>query len=64
MARTMISEAYVGLKHWRLGKALRLWGERHRSRKALRRLEDAYLRDLDLTRAEAEREARKLFWRA
>jgi uncharacterized protein YjiS (DUF1127 family) len=37
---------------------------RWRQRQALRALDDRLLRDIGLTRAEAEREARKPFWQA
>lgn len=40
-----------------------LWRFRVRTRKALRALDDAALDDIGLTRAEAESEAAKPFWR-
>ena len=39
------------------------WIERTRQRDALAALDDHSLRDIGITRAEAEREARKPFWR-
>ncbi len=49
----------------RLGKALnflRLWRKRYRGRHELSRLDDHMLRDIGLTRAEADMEAAKPFW--
>jgi uncharacterized protein YjiS (DUF1127 family) len=40
------------------------WGERARQRQALRELPDYLLRDIGLSRCDAELEARKPFWRA
>jgi uncharacterized protein YjiS (DUF1127 family) len=42
---------------------LRLWRERARQRHALGRLDDRLLADIGVTRAEAERECAKPFWR-
>lgn len=42
---------------------LRLWHERARQRRALARLDDRLLRDIGITRAEANREINKPFWR-
>ena len=39
------------------------WIERTRQRDALAALDDHSLRDIGITRVEAEREARKPFWR-
>ena len=39
------------------------WRERSQSRAALRNLDEQQLRDVGLSRREAEREARKPFWR-
>jgi len=44
--------------------ALMEWLRRSRSRAVLARLTDRELRDVGLTRAEAERESGKPFWRA
>jgi uncharacterized protein YjiS (DUF1127 family) len=38
------------------------WRERARQRRRLSQLDDHFLRDIGLTRAEAEEEARKPFW--
>jgi len=43
---------------------LRLWRERARGRQQLRTYEDHLLRDIGLTRLQAEAEANKPFWRA
>jgi uncharacterized protein YjiS (DUF1127 family) len=44
--------------------AFRRWGERHAQRRALAELEGMphLLDDIDVTRAQAEREAAKPFW--
>ena len=39
------------------------WIERARQRKALAALDDHTLRDIGITRADAQREAQKPFWR-
>jgi uncharacterized protein YjiS (DUF1127 family) len=39
------------------------WGERARQRREFRELPDYLLRDIGLSRCDAEREARKPFWR-
>ena len=46
-----------------LPSLLRLWCERSRERHQLALLTDRDLHDLDLTRIDAQREARKPFWR-
>jgi uncharacterized protein YjiS (DUF1127 family) len=43
---------------------LRVWRERARGRQQLRTLDDHLLRDIGLTRLQAEAEANKPFWRA
>jgi uncharacterized protein YjiS (DUF1127 family) len=43
---------------------LRVWRERARGRQQLRTLDDHLLRDIGLTRLQAETEANKPFWRA
>jgi uncharacterized protein YjiS (DUF1127 family) len=43
---------------------LRLWQERARGRRQLRTFDDHLLRDIGLTRLQAEAEADKPFWRA
>ena len=40
-----------------------LWRERVRQRRQLMRLDDALLKDIGLTRCDAETEATKPFWR-
>lgn len=40
------------------------WAERARQRRALRELSDHMLKDLGITRYDAELEGRKPFWRA
>ena len=50
---TKSSAAPVGI-----GRLFSLW----RSRRALNRLDDAALRDVGLSRADAEREARRVAW--
>ena len=43
---------------------IRLWQERVRGRKQLLQLDDRVLRDIGITRLQAEAEAHKPFWRA
>ncbi len=43
---------------------LRLWRERARGRQQLRTFDDHLLRDIGITRLQAEAEADKPFWRA
>jgi uncharacterized protein YjiS (DUF1127 family) len=43
---------------------VRLWRQRSRDRRILRDLDDQLLRDIGLSRADVEAEARKPFWRA
>ncbi|WP_420567221.1 DUF1127 domain-containing protein [Thalassovita sp.] len=40
------------------------WDSRHRTRKALRQLSDAQLKDIGISRDAAYTEARRPFWRA
>ena len=56
------------LRAW--GHAIRIrlrlaerWIERRRTRRALTKLDDHLLRDIGISRAEAEREAANPFWR-
>jgi uncharacterized protein YjiS (DUF1127 family) len=53
-----------GLLSWphRLVELLGEWQERHRQRAQLQRLDDYLLKDIALTRADIEGEARKRFW--
>lgn len=48
----------------RVAVLLSKWGQRRRSRHALRHLSPHLLRDIGLTPAEADFEARRVFWRA
>jgi uncharacterized protein YjiS (DUF1127 family) len=47
----------------RLVSALILWAERARQRRHLARLDDALLKDIGLTRCDAEMESAKPFWK-
>lgn len=47
-----------------LRSTLALWRDRARQRRCLARLDDRLLRDIGLTRRDAEHEAAKPFWRA
>lgn len=50
---------------WRqLLDTLRLWRQRARGRQHLREFDDHVLRDIGITRLQAEAEATKPFWRA
>jgi uncharacterized protein YjiS (DUF1127 family) len=46
----------------RVGERLQLWRERYCQRRALGGLNDHMLKDLGLSRADAERETGKRFW--
>lgn len=46
----------------RLVVLLVAWGERRRTRRALRRLDDHMIKDIGLTRWMVEREATRPFW--
>ncbi|MFQ5994081.1 MAG: DUF1127 domain-containing protein [Acidiferrobacterales bacterium] len=47
----------------RTAKTFFCWQERARQRHALSELDDRLLKDVGISRAEAEREGRKPFWR-
>ena len=49
---------------YRVGARLRSWRARARARRELRELDDEVLRDLALSRAQANFDAEKPFWRA
>ena len=53
-----------GLSLRDLTACIRLWRQRARSRRHLRRLDERLLRDIGVDRLEAQDEARKPFWRA
>ena len=48
----------------KVGTTLLLWQERYEQRRQLLRLSEHLLKDLNLSRADVEREAGKPFWRA
>lgn len=50
--------------HHLVAARLRSWRARTRTRRELRELDDAVLRDLALSRAQANFDAEKPFWRA
>lgn len=54
----------LGLAGTRLSASVSVWLERRRARKELGALDDHMLRDIGLTRYEAEQIASKPFWRA
>jgi uncharacterized protein YjiS (DUF1127 family) len=56
----------VLLRPWleRTAETLEMWARRRREREALMRLDDHVLHDVGLSRAQAEAEWRKPFWRA
>ena len=56
----VVARAHAGLKLLRV--QLRVWQERSAGRRELRGLTDRDLRDIGVTRSEAEAEARKPFW--
>jgi uncharacterized protein YjiS (DUF1127 family) len=59
--RLIISQEPTGLQ--RLGQTVSLWLRRLRERAELARFEERDLRDLGLTRADADYELAKPFWR-
>jgi uncharacterized protein YjiS (DUF1127 family) len=58
----LYGSARLGLRHGL--DTLRLWRQRARGRKQLRTFDDHLLRDIGITRLQAEAEADKPFWRA
>ena len=52
----------AGAKIHRFGATILLWRSRQRERRALKQLDDRFLRDIGVTRSEAVREAAKPFW--
>jgi uncharacterized protein YjiS (DUF1127 family) len=58
----LYGSARLGLRHGL--DTLRRWRQRARGRKQLRRFDDHLLRDIGITRLQAEAEADKPFWRA
>ena len=59
-------QAPVRAARWlrRARDTIRLWQERSEGRAQLLRLDDHVLRDISITRLQAEAEANKPFWRA
>lgn len=57
IVRTLWDIPYLGLCQ------LAVWQRRDRERSRLRALDDHMLRDIGITRADAERECSKPFWR-
>lgn len=60
-----ISEAVVGGLRGigaAIERAIRTWARRVNERHALAQLDDHMLSDIDLTRADIDRECRKYFW--
>jgi uncharacterized protein YjiS (DUF1127 family) len=66
-------DGLVWSRSWRHGRLMRLggaaaraawsWMERSRQRRALAQLDDRLLRDIGLTRDEAQRESSSPFWK-
>ncbi len=61
-AAALASATWLSRVPRRIGRVLRLWQERRRQRRALAGLSDVILKDIGLTRLEAEREAIKRPW--
>jgi uncharacterized protein YjiS (DUF1127 family) len=62
-AASASTAAHPGRSAWTgLAASLRLWGKRLRERAELARMDDWALKDIGLTRAEADQEARKWPW--
>ena len=53
----------IALRFAKLGDILLLWLARYRERRKLQTLSDHMLRDMGVSRADADREAMKRFWR-
>jgi uncharacterized protein YjiS (DUF1127 family) len=54
--------ALLKILHW-CRTAYRLGGERYRQRRQLMEIDDRQLKDIGITREQAEREARKPIWK-
>ena len=54
---------FVAGSIWKAAEATQPWHERWRQRQALLRLDDHLLKDIGVSRAEAEEEAVKPFWK-
>ncbi|TVO70498.1 DUF1127 domain-containing protein [Sedimenticola selenatireducens] len=50
------------IQHIPLAVQLTIWYERYRQRRALLRLDDRMLKDIGVSRCEAEQESGKPFW--
>ncbi len=64
---TNLQQTCNGVRPWRRTNLIALfhvWRRRFHDRRALATLCDRSLRDIGLTRHDADREARKPFWRA
>ena len=48
---------------WRIGEGTQPWYDRWRQRQALMRLDDHLLKDIGVSRADADSEATKPFWK-
>jgi uncharacterized protein YjiS (DUF1127 family) len=55
---------FVGGGLYVCASVVRTWYQRSCQRRALAELDDRMLRDIGVTRSQAQREAAKLFWRA
>lgn len=64
MTRTMVRSAMPAMEGKGIVTLVATWIERHRQRSALAELNDRLLKDLGLSRADVEGEARKSFWQA
>jgi uncharacterized protein YjiS (DUF1127 family) len=65
LGRAATSKAATGPAGWtsRILSRVDLWIERHRQRASLSELNDALLKDIGISRADAQGEADKPFWR-
>ncbi|MEO3386563.1 DUF1127 domain-containing protein [Mesorhizobium sp. CAU 1741] len=59
----MATESVAGTMSCDLGRLLVRWCQRHRQRRDLGQLDDHMLADIGVTRAMADAERRKPFWR-
>lgn len=63
LSRLRVAARAVSLELIDLGNLLLTWQARWRGRSHLRRLSDHMLKDIGISRVDAEHESRKHFWR-
>lgn len=63
LASLRAATAVVADKVWSVAGAFQSWSERGRQRQALLRLDDHLLKDIGVSRADADLEGTKPFWK-